>query len=587
MPRIITSNKPITSTVSTLGCEGQLRWGRHGQDDFPLSALHSIPLPTGTQGVDRRPSWFAYNNGARGRFYGAGAWTANILIDEHLRCLREGIPAFTGVPAVVPAAGPGVTGTSICFLRPLDYLGQRKGRLSASVTVTLANQQRQWGPLPTTHPDPSVSYIEGLVSHDGGVPRVAWTRQLGVTTVTEGLATGELGEAHSNDFVAIPLCTFHVAYHDRKAASGHPQFPEVVYLSDEMELERHSGLILRTDGDTVKGLFVQNDTLYFGSPWRIYRANGYTISDFTREIDKPDIGLLGHHGIVNAFKRTILPTTKGFYLHDGAYHFITDDRQKEFVREAKLYRSDYENAQGIYDPVTDVYLFGPVRHSVISGGLGETWVKWVLDGERLFPELEAGEFSANWANDKRGRQDTTSVVFTLPSGGSPLLATGSRDGNLRQENVEDNLDDDQVFGGKETVIEPATFMPNPGGTELDGHTWHKAITYMECDRGYDDPSYPVLWRVEFRAGGEHCQKRVSPDYVESNTGDFEELDGAAEPNTSHPHVLEGVAGAAMSLRVIIHNGHMTKDKWRGCYVTYGPGVTTRGFISEEDGTILP
>lgn len=586
MPKIIVSNKPVQGLNGQIGTEGQIHWLRHGVDTFTPSELHDIVLPAGTQGLMRRPNWEEYNFGGRSRFYGTAAWTANILIDEHLRGLRATIPAPTIVPTVTAVAGPGVTVQSRCYLRFLDYRGQRKGRLSAGVDVALANQQRQWTLLPTTSVDPSVSHIQGLVGDDGALPRVAWTRQLGAVTVTEALATGALGEAHSTDFVEIPLCSMHVPYHDRLAYSGHRDFPERVYLTDEGEMERFTGLLVQTSGEAVRGLFVQNDTLFYGSSTTIYRAQGYNPSDFTREIEKPDIGLICHQGTVNILKRTIVPATKGPQLFDGNWHPLGGDRQKEWVRELKNFRSDYEHAHGRYDPVTGVYRFGPVHHSQIGGG--DVWTFWVLDGERLFPEIESGQFSANWANDRRFREDATSCVWTLPGGGEAKFVTGSKDGNLRLENVESNIDDDGDSDLKVMVVVPPPIGPDPGGGPYDGFTFQKAWNHIKHNV---DPVNQIVATMQFRAGTENCHRRFDPDDEDTVAGTFLQEDGAeVEAPTRQHSILESCTGKYLAERISIPNADAgrdnsggTKTAWRGWGGTYSPGIESLGFVTEESG----
>ena len=571
MPNILTVQLPLLGLLGgVVGCTGVLRRYRHGVHTFPVGDLRQIKVPTGTGLVLRRPSWQTYNSLQRSRIYGVGAFSHNILVDENLRCLRQGIPAPTVVPTLAAGAGTGITGACIIYYRFKDTIGQRVGPLSApSNTVTLANQDRVAGNVPTSCLDPSVDAVQMLVSMAGAAPRVAWERQFGPSSVTDNVATGDLGEAAIDTFREMPLGLWNVIYGDAQWIGGNEQFPERVFRSNLGEPEQFGGLFVQTDGERAVGAFTHNDQLYFGSPKSIYRVTGFEGSDLTREVEKPDIGLVGHFGHVAVHRRVIVVTTVGFQLFDGSWHQLTDDRQSEFVREYKAFRADYEAAQGYYDPIRNVYVFGPVRHTEYPF----LWTKWVLDGARLFPELESSDFGKAWATDARFREDATSAVLTLPSGGEPYVVTGGKDGSLREEGYAEDSTDDGDGHDKTWVIEPPTLKPSmtDGGNDSDGAIFHKAWNHMQCAGSPDDHE----WTASFRVGTENARVKAEPDFEDVTLADDSEVQDE-EPSSNEPHVLEGCAGEALNMVITEPHASANLCRWRGYGGVYGPGIKRRG-----------
>lgn len=589
MPRLLVSHKELSAG---LGVETKLWRFKPQEPGLVMDANEPIemPIPAGTGGVNRRPCWATYNLLKRSRKYGSGAWSANILIDENGRCLRQGMPAPTIVPTVVSAGGPGVTAESVCYLQFWDEIGGRQGPLSAgSVNVSLSNQIRSWSALPTTCPDPSATHLRGLVANNGALPRVAWKRELGVTALTEKVENGALGE-FVDDFTAMDLQRIQAVWHDRLWGAGNEQFPERAEGSVIQDLEMYQGLFLQTDGEPIVGMFGSNENFLFGSNRTIYRASGFTEDDITRDIEKPDIGFVGHHGIAKMHGFTIVPTTVGFYIYDGGFRYLMKDRATEWAREYKLHRDEYENAQGIFDPVEGVYKFGPVHHSDIVDGVdgdGEPfapYVYWIIDAKRLVPDVATtSELSAVISNDARARSDAGSAVFYMPGSSQAQLVTGSCDGLLREENANGNGDDDGDLYAKKVTIEPATEAPDPGGAyAVDAVTWKRLWGFVRTKAAF---------QVRMMAGTEYVTQSAVPpvDTIEAPVlGDEEETPDLAELPS------EGLTGAALCLRITVE-GAITPDptvdgeieaaafEYRGWGGTYGLGLRVSAGRPHQDG----
>lgn len=573
MPRI-----NYTAVAEALGVEGKFWWlaPSYNAQAVPVADFKEMGIPTGTAGTERRPTWVTHEVLGRTRAYVFGSLTANCLIDERMRLMRMGIPAPDVKPTVTATTGPGPTGTAICYLRFRDSIGGRVGPLSvASASFSLANQSRAWSSLPTTCLDPSVDEIQGLVSMDGATPRVAWTRQLGVSSVTEAVATLALGEAAPDSFTAMPYGTFGVAYNERLILSGNRANPHEVYLSALGEFERYEGFNLTTDGDECVGLAVgPNGVLLYGSRERIYRARGFSEDDFERDIERPDMGFVGHHGIAMVNGRLIIPTSTSVYLYNGQWVDLMPDTQHDWRDQYRTYQEDFEAAQGFYDPVDNTYRFGPVRHTrVRNANGGDVWVDWVLNAEGLQPDASGG-FKAAWSLDAQQRKPTTATTWRLPGNNQPELVRGNEDGYLRRQDVEDDVDDDSDSLAKRHVIEPPTIQPDTGGDDYDGFVFHKSWLYVRSET--------CAWGVEFRVGtGENARNRLDADWSDTNAAGEQAAAGlTAEPRNKYLCVLEGCGGEALNMAVIVDSP--TKEfRFRGWGGTYGPGIASRGVIASD------
>lgn len=603
MPILIATQMDISSAQGVVGNLGKLWWLRQGlisgtegagapDIPVPIANVYEMPLPTGTAGFRRRPCWGFFNLGTHSRNYGVGAWTANILVDEHFRTLRQGIPAPTIIPTMGSGGGSGLTANFIGYLRFRDSRGQRVGPLSApSETFAAVDDDRKWDDIPTTCPDPSVDEIQGLVSADGALPRVAWTRQLGVTTVTEAVPTGLLEDAALTDFTAMPLLGFNVIYNSAQWGFGNQLHPERVFRSDTSEIERYSGVFIQSDGEPVLGGWIQNNAFFFASRKRIYRATSHTELDIEREIEKEDLGVIGHFGICQTRGRTIVPTPEGFKLHAGEWRDISGKRTTEFKKNYKAYRQDFEAAQGHFDQEEKVYTFGPVPHIDFPG----LWVDWVLNLQALFPE-DGGDGRADWSLDVRARKIETRATLTLPGSSEPTLVLGTCEGQAYIGNQEDDPGDFGDAYDKRLLIGPGTFQPDPGGFPEDAQEWHTSWNYMKSE--------DVDWTPEWRGGGEYAHVQdtagfsdptpASLSFVETEEVISECIDGeetvqitrvTAEPRTLHHHILDNLAGSCLALLITVRLPiHVL---WRGWGGTFSRGPNVRGTITTITEEIRP
>lgn len=576
MPRIVLSHTPATFVATVFPFDTRIVsqqvkviWlgARERGHLYTADELFTIPTPLGVAGIKARPGWANDNRFGKARLYGCGATTANIMIDENMRMVRQGIAPPTAIPVVVASGVGPITGTFVPYFRWLDNFAQRVSPLSGpGPVITLTAQNRDWSVLPTNPLDDSVTHIQGLVDDGTGVARVSWTRDLGTLTVLDTVETLSLGEAAPPFFTTMPRSRRNAIYHSQQYMLGNAQFPERVFVSAVGELEHFEGLFVASDGEANVGFIQTNDVIMFGSFEKIYRCQQFSSTDITRVIERPDMGLVGADGVAYAHGRAIVPTSVGIYLYDGSWHALIPDRVKEWRREAKLFQNEYANAQGFYDPVMNVFTFGPVTHSVLSVGESSSNVWWVLDCEYLFPDIAGVPFRSAWGNDRRIRVMTTKAVWHVPNSAELIVVQGSNElsgasGFVYEENVDENENDIDEL--KELIVEPGLVMPLIGGFPDDGVTWAKLWVYAS-HYGLGPPPALLL-----NAGGEfaNLQNNVSPatmeDIIEATPLGF-------EPTDTHNTVLEGCVGEALSVKILFTTP--AKDfRFRGMGGTYMPG----------------
>lgn len=569
--RIIVSNKAEISgvTATAIGCEGQIRRYKPELVTFtPSTDMRLMALPSGTFGVNRRPSWTKYNFGRHSRLFGVGSWTSNVIVDEHMRVTRQGIPAPNVVPTLT-AAGTGLTNTSTLRFRFKDSLSGRVGPLSApSTPLALVNQARVSGNIPTTCPDPCVDIVQGLMEVDGSTPRVAWERQLGTANVTESVATLALLDAAPDDFTDMPLGTMNTLFHDVQVVAGNHIYPERAFFSATAELDRHEGLYAQTDGEFITGLWCHGDYVFINSHEKVYRVQGFTATDINRDVEKNDLGVINHDGIVVFHRKVILPTTIGFQLYDGMWHHLMRDRQAEWLREYALYRNQYEAAQAYYNPRRGAYIFGPVPHSKINDVNG--FVDWVIDAKSLIPDIQSSEFAIRILNDTRTPVETTRTIFYLPQSGQPQQVAGDTAGMLRYETPtgeEANLDGSS--NPRKMRVRPPTFGPDQGGGITDGNRFHRLWFHLDRapEQGYE---YAIATGPP-RIGD---QGIVPTDRLElTREGRPPAPPGSEFLQSDNPITLERCSGEAISIEF-----RSFDSVYRGYGLTYGPGPKKTSLI---------
>lgn len=97
------------------------------------------------------------------RRYIVGQHTANLMLDEAHRCVKQGVPRPSEPPTVAIAGG---TTPMICYTRFYDEVTDERGPLSEGTTIA-GSGTRTWTALPTVVPGDSIR-VDGTVTFAAG-----------------------------------------------------------------------------------------------------------------------------------------------------------------------------------------------------------------------------------------------------------------------------------------------------------------------------------------------------------------------------------------------------------------------------------
>lgn len=486
---------------ASFGVTGKSWWTRP-TETFPVAAADIIemPLPTGLVGINMRVSAVDYN----GRRYRVGGWSDNTVTTEHFEMVRQGIQAPTVVPTVA-LSGTGLTAALICYLSYYDEKTNERSSLSApATTLNAANQGVSWTSLPTPL-DARVTHLELWRSVDGSLPRLVMRRQVGVSSVQESVATGDLGETFVESFERFPRGKVNAIYHERQFVAGDDENPDTLYLSLLNQPERWGGLTLRTrNGEPIIGLLVVRDRLIVQCPFSTYTVDGFTEDDLTMQIAQPQIGSISHHTNLVIHGLGFIWTHLGLYLTDGSgWFFLGDDVQTKWTQQYQAYRSNYEAAWAVHDPVSHVVKVYVGRHDDFVSTKN---VYWVADYETVVSQVGGSYGQPRWGYDVRGRTDDCAGVLALPGGKRAEVFTGSCDGFVRRENydtysVADARDDDGDIWSKALEIRHgANLMADQGGDPAHGKRFTDLDVYVQSEEND--------WTIEVHGGSEHAWETV-------------------------------------------------------------------------------
>ena len=148
MPQIVSTHDPVGRPGYF---SGRLFW-----TDFDFSDPVDMPFPFGSSRINARTSKVAYNS----RQYQVGGHDTNVLIDEHRRVLRMGIPAPSSPPTLAVGAG---AIEQIPYARFRDALTGEVGPISEGGALVTGNTTQSWSALPVVVPEDNV-VLEGTVT---------------------------------------------------------------------------------------------------------------------------------------------------------------------------------------------------------------------------------------------------------------------------------------------------------------------------------------------------------------------------------------------------------------------------------------
>lgn len=544
-----------------------------------------IPLPTGLSVVPAQGSSNTYRN----RVYTVNIGTDNVVIDEHLRCHRQGILAPTEVP-ILAASGTGVTGSAIVAISFWDELTNERSPLSGtSNTVALSNQGRSTSGIPTTCADPRVTHVELWVSVDGADFRLSTRRQLGVSTIVENVATLALGEAAPDTFTRLPRATMNALYHDRQFVAGNALHPDILYCSEQLYPERYGSLSFRTrNGDPITALIPCRDVLLVLTSTACYALAGYTEDDMSMQLVNAELGAFNHSGCTLIHGDAWIPNAKGFFLYNGAFHQMLSARLAEWIDSYKSNQAAFERGFTIHDPIENCVMFW--APTSLAAGLPAPAVTlnttvWVADYTASVPELSGSLSQPEWSVDHMARETVCAALLSIPGAKRADPYFGFADGYARGWSST-NSDDDSDTYNKLMILQTGHLSWNEvGGDVQEGQTITRAWTHLVSESS--------AWILYIKGGDEYAHLQHTPDnsrfwWKDSVAASFGgttigvDSDGCATittytAKTVHMHLPQKVTGRGFIFQWTI-TAPAPSVRWMGFGVVVGPGPASRPMI---------
>lgn len=535
----------------SFGTSGKAFWSRLGGTALSTSTPE-MSLPSGFNLTDSHGSWAE----REGRRFGAGVGTDNVIVDEFLRFNRLGIAAPNVVPVLTAAAGPGTTGACQVAIAWYDDLLDEWSPLSgASNEVNLSNQKRTTSNIPATPQDSErVSHVGVWVRMDGSSWRLSTKRQVGVTSITEGVATLALGSAFPATFTRFPRLTMNTIYHERLIGAGDYLHPNIVYVSVAGFPERYGGLSFKTEnGEPINCMVVaENDVCLVLSPTSTYELRGWRDSDMSMTLKDPDVGAINNH-VALAKGKPIVHNRLGIWFYNGGWHNIVQDRQREWTDFYAANEANMKTSFAIVDPNTYTYrlfitadaaaLTLPAHINPTDEALGT--VVWRANLAPLLPLVSGEMGQPHWSIDLMSRSVDCAGLLGIPGSERSDVHLGFCDGHVRYDDPTDADDDGDSYGKRLWIRTKAYDMGNPGGNEGEGKEFYRGWTYIESEE--------TAWTIYFRGGDEQVWQSILPTNA-TNGIYWRSVEDASfrsgyTPKTVHDHKPQRCVGRMLTVDI--------------------------------------
>jgi hypothetical protein len=577
----------------SFGTSGKAFWDRSGSTGLSATTPE-IALPSGFNLTDTRGSWCE----REGRKFSAGVGTDNGIFDEFARFNRLGITAPDLVPVLAAAAGPGTTGVCQAAIAWYDELLDEWSPLSgASNEVALSNQGRTTSNIPPIPQDSErVTHVGVWVRMDNSAWRLSTKRQVGVTSITESVATLALGSAFPATFTRFPRCTINAIYHERLVMAGDYLHPNIVYVSVAGFPERYGGLSFKTEnGEPVVCITVsENDVCLVLTPTSQYELRGWRDNDMSMVLKDADMGAINNCGPLGAplaKGKPIIHNRMGIWFYNGAWHNIVQERQKEWSEFYKANETQVRGSFAIVDPNTYTYrLFitsdsGALTvpsHIPNPEEVEINTIVWRANLAPLLPLVSGQMGQPHWSIDVMNRAVDCAGLLGVPGGERPDVHLGFCDGHVRYDDPTDNDDDGDAYGKRLWIRTKAYDMGNPGGNEDEGKEFYRTWSYTESETS--------AWTVYFRGGDEQVWQSFLPTNA-TNGVYFREAIAASVliigdttyvPKTVHDHKPQYCVGRCLTVDVTCPTP--LGFRWRGFGGIHKPGrAAGRMPATEEEG----
>jgi hypothetical protein len=515
--------------------------------------MEPLTVPGGVGQFPRYPDVVEY----RREHFIVGQPTSNlILLDDWLKLYKLGMEAPATAPTLATTGGGTQTGDHIGYVTFRQKIGDaiihESSGSDPSATITFTGtQQRAWSSLPTTT-DVRVTHIVLYVSVDGAEPREVVELTEGTTTHTENIDPALFGQIMPTNNGVPPYARFCEIYHDRLWLSAGDDRVWYSELEDFESFGENSYIPTR-DGERVTALRRVRDQLVVGCRRVSYDIQGYDEQDFNMRKISPSIGFLSHFAAKNIDERLWFPSEDGMYIYDGAAFVNTmDGKLRGYWREQFS-----ENLIAFNAALAGLDSRWGVYRLLIKKGLPLRSFYWIGS----YRDLETGR-PIRWSLDIRAREDSSIGQFDTGDGAYTTV-TASCDGQIREENVDSNGDDDgDTYQKQMTILTGADYVGDAGGGLDHGKRFKDLEVYVE------NPTTTVL--VNTYAGNPNCADgEAAEDFripATAVTGSLSE--------TRRKFPLARTTGETMALELVAVAP--VEVVYRGMSGTWMEGPRTRG-----------
>lgn len=438
----------------------------------------------------------------RGAVYLIGTWARARVRDRFGGYHPSGVRPPVTKPTLADAAfAGGSEGEMIGYQTFVMKVGNVKIAESnpgpQTLTLSAAGTGREWDNLDWAPFDSHVTHSRGYVSVDGSIPALAWERpiQPAGSTVIENVGTAALGETLpvrkgvNQQFMldifargVPPYTQWAEEYHNAFFYAGDPNHPERIYYSKLYEPEAVNSTPLfifgrqdnpwleTTDGLPVTGIRRQGDELIVGTPRGIDRIQGYGYGDYAIHRISNYWNVLAAFSMLRAGPNDSLffASSHGPTIYNaGNFRYIGGPIQGWWREQLRLYPTLFEDVFAVEDRYFETVKF-------LIPQQDNTTLYLVVD----YNSAEAGQ--PIWVFDRRARRDNVSAELAI-NGSTKYyeLYTGSCDGNVRQENVEDDADDDGDTYQKQLTVETGhRYMGDQRGDQGHGRSFGPLDNYV-------------------------------------------------------------------------------------------------------------
>jgi len=438
------------------------------------------PRPQQYRSNNVKPCVFAWER----RTFWIGQHTRGLIRCENRRTYAIGMTAPTTVPVIAPGSTSSTNGADGILIPYVSFRHKINGLIVAEsnpiggVPVEFMQQSHRWTNLPTSDPEERATHVVGYLKLDEAVAREAFEIPIGSNTFEESVPALSWGKQISFRRGVPPYCTFAVAYHNRVWYAGDPLKPWLVWYSElnEPEAVSQDAFVPTKDLDNVTGIAKANeDQLAVFSRRQFYDLQGYrgaeagVAADFNMRRVDPSIGCVSHHSIVNIHDKLVWAAEKGLAIYDGAPRYITLPKFEQFwFTDYAAFRERYERSWAIDDDERSVY-----KLCIEKPGQAQQSFYYILNYKDIEPKIGTPQIGIpRHAFDVRARRDSAGAMMVANEGTKLRKPyTASCDGQIRQENIDSNADDDCDTYQKRMWIQPRHDYYEESG----GDRWHGKI----------------------------------------------------------------------------------------------------------------